>query len=165
MYRAILVIIFLLIVIGCMKTALVEIGFNDEGAVSIPGDVVLWVTEIEFPLGNTLWRGYQPITIPINSSGFISATGTYYEIEPGYYRVARVAVDSVRYINDTVSTLVIERPYRFGICTPYPIYFDGDKEVRLVVSIRTDKWLDCDEAEVKFGCYPFDGAQLNIYYQ
>lgn len=165
MHRGILVIIFLLVVSGCMKTALVEIGFNDEGAVNMPGDIVLWITEIEFPVGRTLWRGYQPITVSISDKGFVSATGTYYEIDPGYYRTVRVCVDSVRYVNDTVSALLVETPYRFAACTSYPIYFDGSEEVQLVISIRTDRWLDFDEADLKDGHYPFEGAQLNIYYQ
>jgi len=157
--------IFLLSIIGCGGKAMVEIGFNDEGAVSMPGDVVIWLTKIELPVGSTLWRGYQPITIPINATGFISATGTYYEIEPGYYQIISVFIDSVRYVADSVSTLLVDRPYQFFADATIPIYIDENNELQLVVNIQSDNWLDFDAAEIKDGHYAFEGAQLKIHYQ
>lgn len=156
-------------IIGCGSNASVEFGMNDvtllDGAA---GDLGMRVLSIEVPDGDTyvpVWEGAEPIVVELETSDFTSITYRYIDVETGTYSNVRVTVDSLAYIQQTSSTIVIDSAYQFVAQAFTPIVISDGDELRLVISIAAEIWFDTDSVRIIEGHYPFEGAGVTIFYE
>ena len=157
-----------LIIIGCAGQGAIEFGIND-GALfdGTLGDISMTVTRIEMPEGDlytTVWEGAKEVIVGIQVSDFVSITDRYIEVTPGSYQNIRLTVESVRYIQDSNSVLLIDTSYQF-IATAFsalPVEENFDQE--FVVGIMSTTWFDIDSLKIREGYEAFQGASLKINY-
>jgi hypothetical protein len=167
--RICLAIIAVALIIGCGNNAAVEFGMNDvtllEGAA---GDLGMRVLSIEVPDGDNyvpVWEGTEPIVVELEISDFTTITHRYIDVEPGTYGNVRVTIDSLIYIQQTSSTLVLDTAYQFVAQAFTPVVISDGDELKLVVSIAAEIWFDTDSVRIIEGHYPFEGAAMTIFYE
>ena len=167
--RIYLAIMVVAAIIGCGNNAAVEFGMNDvtllEGAA---GDLGMRVLSIEVPDGNTyipVWEGPEQVVVELETSDFTSITHRYIDVDPGTYGNVRVTIDSLTYIQQTSSTLVLDTAYQFVAQSFTPVVISDGDELKLVVSIAAEIWFDTDSVRIIEGHYPFEGAAMTIFYE
>jgi len=160
--------IIALFIIGCASMATVEVGLNDEGIVrGTLGDIAMRVTKIELREGdeyNTIWQGSKSVQVAIGAYDFVSITDNYVEINAGAYQSIRLTIDSLSFVQETISDLLVDTTLQFVATAFNEIVIDEGDEIRLVINIMTNNWFDNDSLQIKQGHNPFEGAQLKIYY-
>ncbi len=157
-----------LIIIGCAGQGAIEFGIND-GALfdGTLGDISMTVTRIEMPEGDVytmVWEGAKEVVVALGVADFVSITDRYVEVTPGSYQNVRLTVESVRYIQDSKSVLLIDTSYRFTATafSALPVAENFDQE--FVVGIMSTTWFDIDPPKIKDGYVAFQGASLKINY-
>ena len=165
-YLAILVVVA---IIGCGNNAAVEFGMNDvtllDGAA---GDLGMRVLSIEVPDGDTyipVWEGAEPIVVELETSDFTTITHRYIDLEPGTFSNVRVMIDSLTYIQQTSTTVIIDSTYQFVAQAFTPVVISDGDELKIVVSIAAEIWFDTDSVRIIEGHYPFEGAAITIFYE
>jgi len=157
-----------LIIIGCAGQAMVEVGLYDESLAEAPlGDVVMRVTKIELAADNTyntIWESANHVEVAVQSPDFVSITNRYIEITPGSYQSIRLTVDSVSYVHDPVSMMLIDTSYQFIANAFSQIVIDENDDLQLAITINSSSWLDTDSMKIKEGHVAFEGAALRVYY-
>lgn len=157
-----------LIIIGCAGQGAIEFGIND-GALfdGTLGDISMTVTRIEMPEGDgytMVWEGAKEVIVGIGVSDFVSITDRYIEVTPGSYQNIRLTVESVRYIQDSNSVLLIDTSYRFTATASLALRVEENFDQEFVVGIMSATWFDVDPPKIKDGCVAFQGASLKINY-
>jgi len=157
-----------LIIIGCAGQGAIEFGINDSALFDgTLGDISMTVTRIEMPEGDVytmVWEGAKEVIVGIRVSDFVSITDRYIDVTPGSYQNIRLTVESVRYIQDSNSVLLIDTSYQF-IATAFsalPVEENFDQE--FVVGIMSTTWFDIDSLKIREGYEAFQGASLKINY-
>lgn len=157
-----------LIIIGCAGQGAIEFGINDNALFDgTLGDISMTVTRIEMPEGDVytmVWEGAKEVIVGIRVSDFVSITDRYIEVTPGSYQNIRLTVESVRYIQDSNSVLLIDTSYQF-IATAFsalPVEENFDQE--FVIGIMSTTWFDIDSLKIREGYEAFQGASLKINY-
>lgn len=160
--------IMLLMIIGCAGQGAIEFGLND-GALfdSTFGDIVMTVTKIEMPEGNgyiTVWEGAEEVVVAITVADFMSITDRYVEVTPGSYQNIRLTVESVRYIQDSVSVPLIDGSYEFVATAFSELVVEENDDLQFVIGIMSATWFDADSLKIRSGYEAFQGATLRINY-
>ena len=157
-----------LIIIGCTGQGAIEFGANDgslfDGTL---GDIGMTVTRIEMPEGDgylTIWEGAREVVVALGVADFVSITDRYVEVTPGSYQNVRLTVESVRYIQDTVSVLLIDASYQFIAGAFSELVVDENDDLQFVIGIMSTTWFDSDSLKIRSGHEAFEGATLRIYY-
>ena len=157
-----------LIIIGCTGQGAIEFGLNDGLLFeSTFGDIAMTVTKIEMPEGNsyiTAWEGAEEVIVAIGVADFISITDRYVEVTPGSYQNIRLTVESVRYIQDSVSVLLIDGSYEFVATAFSELVVEENDNLQFVVGIMSATWFDSDSLKIRSGYEAFQGATLRINY-
>lgn len=157
-----------LLIIGCAGQAVIEFGVND-GALfdGTLGDISMTVTRIDMPEGDgyvTVWEGANEVAVGIQVSDFVSITDGYVEVTPGSYQNIRLTVESVRYIQDSVSVPLIDTSYQFTATAFTELVVEENDDLEFVVGIMSATWFDVDSLKIKDGHVAFQGASLKIYF-
>lgn len=157
-----------LLIIGCAGQAVIEFGVND-GALfdGTLGDISMTVTRIDMGEGDgyvTVWEGAKEVAVGIQVSDFVSITDGYVEVTPGSYKNIRLTVESVRYIQDSVSVLLVDTSYQFTATAFTELVVEENDDLEFVVGIMSATWFDVDSLKIKDGYIAFQGASLKIYY-
>lgn len=157
-----------LLIVGCAGQAAIEFGVND-GALfdGTLGDISMTVTRIDMSEGDgyvTVWEGAKEVAVGIQVSDFVSITDAYVEVAPGSYQNIRLTVESVRYIQDSVSVPLIDTSYQFTATAFTELVVEDNDDLEFVVGIMSATWFDVDSIKIKDGCIAFQGASLRIYY-
>lgn len=160
--------IVMLIIIGCAGQGAIEFGAND-GALfdSTFGDITMTVTKIEMPEGDgylTVWEGSKEVVVAIGVADFMSITDRYVEVTPGSYQNVRLTVESVRYIQDSVSVVLIDASYQFVATAFSELIVEENDDLQFVVGIMSATWFDADSLKIRDGYEAFQGASLKIYF-
>lgn len=157
-----------LLFFNCANPASVEFGFNDEtlllGAV---GEFVISVSKIEAKIEgdySTIWEGNRTVSVPSGTSDFLSITENTVSIDPGTYRTFKITIDSLKFKQETISTLLIDTNYQFTVNSFSDIIIGGGDELKLVVVIASFNWFDYDSLKIKTGKTPFEGAVVRQVY-
>lgn len=167
--KKIFVFILPIIIIGCAGDATVEIGINDQGLLrgTLP-NLMLWVSKIEFPEDNTyttVWEGSKEVQVAINDDTFLSIADDYIAIPGGSYQHIRLTIDSLYFVQDNTSGMLLDTAYQFDATALFEIIIEEGDEFQLLVNIISDNWFDADSLRIKPGHEAFEGARLLIYYQ
>ena len=160
--------ILLLVIISCAGQGAIEFGMNDAALFeSTFGDIAMTVTKIEMPEGGgyiTVWEGAEDVVVAISVADFISITDRYVEVTPGAYQNIRLTVESVRYIQDSISVPLIDGTYEFVATAFSELVVEENDDLQFVVGIMSTTWFDSDSLKIKDGYQAFQGATLRINY-
>lgn len=166
MKYGITVLMALIVINGCTSDSFVEFGANDDVLLDAPlGDIAMRVLRIEVPEGGTyttVWELGKHVTVPIQTSSFVSITDGPVVIVPGTYGHIRVTVDSVRFMNDS-TVMLIDTTYIFDANAFTNIVIEENEDMSLVINIVSTSWFDANTGTVSGT--PFDQAALRIYYE
>ena len=156
-------------IISCADNAVVEFGMNDEAVFDSEfGDIGAKITKIELPdedTYTTIWQGAEYVQIEMQNSDFVTITNSYRSIAPGAYSNVRITADSVVYIQETSSTILVDTLFQFVAQAFAPLVIDEGDEFQLVVVIASENWFDSNTASIISGSHAFQGATLRIYYE
>ncbi len=157
-----------LIIIGCTGQGAIEFGAND-GALfdGTLGDIAMTVTKIELPEGDgyiTVWEGAKELVVALGVADFVSITDRYVELTPGSYQNARLTVESVRYMQDSVSVPLIDASYQFVATAFSELVIEENDDLQFVIGIMSATWFDTDSLKIRNGYEAFQGATLRINY-
>lgn len=157
-----------LIIIGCAGQGAIEFGIND-GALfdGTLGDISMTVTRIEMPEGDgytMVWEGAKEVIVGIQVSDFVSITDRYIEVMSGSYQNIRLTVESVRYIQDSNSVLLVDTSYQFTATAFSALPVEENFDQEFVVGIMSPTWFDIDSLKIREGHEAFQGASLKINY-
>lgn len=157
-----------LIIIGCAGQGAIEFGAND-GALfdGTLGDIGMTVTGIEMPEGDgyvTVWEGAREVVVALGVADFVSITDRYVEVTPGSYQNVRLTVESVRYIQDSISVPLIDVSYQFIATAFSELVVDENDDLQFVIGIMSATWFDSDSLKIRSGYEAFQGATLRINY-
>ena len=149
--------------------ALAEFGMNDEQLLADDvGGLRMEIHRVELPSGSnyfTVWEGTETVQVELYNSSFCTITNGYIQIEPGTYDNTRLTVDSLAYVQQTSTILLVDTSFAFIAQTFMPIIIEEENEYRLVISIASDVWFDADSVRIIPGRYPFEGAALRMFYR
>ncbi len=165
------ILIFMVLVINCAGKAFVEVGLNDDESLlrGTIGDIVMRVTKIELPNDgasySTLWTGVKKIQVGIHDANFISITDDYIEASPASFQTVRLTVDSLQYVHDATSTMLVDTTFQFEANSFGEISTYENQETQLVINIISDNWFDAESLRIKPGHMAFEGARLNVFIQ
>lgn len=166
--RILYAVLAIIAIVGCANDAAVEFGMNDESLLrGAAGDLAMRVLSIEVPEGGAytpIWEGAEYVQVVLQNSDFVSITNRYETIEPGSYSSARVTVDSLKHVQQTVSTPLVDSAITFIAQAFTPIVISDGAEMRLVITIGAAVWFDSDSVKIRTGHEPFEGAALRIFY-
>jgi hypothetical protein len=166
MKYGITLLVALVMIIGCASEAFVEFGANDDVLLDAPlGDITMRVLRIEVPEGGTyttVWDLGKHVTVPIQTSSFVSITDGPVVIVPGTYDHVRVTVDSVCYVSDS-TTILIDTTYIFEANAFTNIVIEENEDMNLVINIISTAWFDTNTGTISG--IPFDQAALRVYYE
>ncbi|MGB3479740.1 MAG: hypothetical protein WBB67_11335 [bacterium] len=168
MMKRLVFLILPLIIIGCTGQGAIEFGAND-GALfdGTLGDIGMTVTKIEVPDGDgylTVWEGAKEVVVALGVADFVGITDRYVEVTPGSYQNVRLTVESVRYIQDSISVLLIDASYQFIATAFSGLVVDENDDLQFVIGIMSTTWFDSDSLKIRSGYEAFQGATLRINY-
>ena len=156
-------------VISCANNAAVEFGMNDEAVFDSEfGDIGVRIRRIELPDDDTyttVWEGVEYLQIELQNSDFVTITNSYIDVAPGSYSSVRITADSVVYIQETSSTILVDTLFQFVAQAFAPLVIDEGDEFQLVVVIASEDWFDSNTGTIIAGSHAFQGATLRIYYE
>uniref|UniRef100_A0A7C4X8Y5 DUF4382 domain-containing protein n=1 Tax=candidate division WOR-3 bacterium TaxID=2052148 RepID=A0A7C4X8Y5_UNCW3 len=160
--------ICIMVVLNCANFASVEFGFNDEGIYrGTLGQFGIRVLKIEAKTKENyspLWEGTRLVFVQREGSGFASITEQSIQMDPGTYKTLRITVDSLCYVTDVNSFLLLDTEYQFTASSFSDITIDKGDELRLVIDIASPQWFDSDSMKIKTGHQAFEGAAVRRYY-
>lgn len=166
--RIVFALVAVIALVGCGNNAAVEFGMNDEAVLDSEfGDIGMKIRGIELPEGDnyiTIWEGVEYVQIELKNSDFVSITNDYRGVAPGSYSNVRITVDSVVYVQETSSTVLIDTLFQFVAQAFAPLVIDEGDELQLVVVIASENWFDLNTGSIIPGSQAFEGAALRIHY-
>jgi uncharacterized cupin superfamily protein len=163
------ILVALIIIINCADNATVEFGMNDRGLLrGTLGDFVVYVSKIELPEDNiytTVWDGSRAIEVSVNDDEFVTITEHYIEVTPGSYEQVRVTIDSLYYVQDQMSELLVGTTLQFTATAISDVIIEEGDELQLVINIVSDNWFDAESLMIKPGYDVFEGARLQVHHE
>jgi len=157
-----------LLIISCTGQGAIEFGANDAALFDgTLGDIAMTVTRIEVPEGGdylTVWEGSEEVVVALGVADFVSITDRYVEVTPGSFQNVRLTVESVRYIQDSVSIPLINASYQFVATAFSSLVVEENDDLQFVIGIMSTTWFDTDSLKIRSGYEAFQGATLRINY-
>ncbi|KPJ71847.1 hypothetical protein AMJ52_08305 [candidate division TA06 bacterium DG_78] len=159
----------LIIVINCAGNATVEFGMNDRGLLrGTLGDFVVYVSKIELPEDNiytTVWDGSSVIEVSVTDDDFVTITEHYIEVPPGSYEQVRVTIDSLYYVQEQISEVLVGATLQFIATAISDVVIEEGDELQLVINIVSDNWFDAESLMIRPGHEAFEGARLQVHHE
>jgi hypothetical protein len=163
------ILIILIILINCAGNATAEFGMNDRGLLrGTLGDFVVYVSKIELPEDNTyttVWDGSSAVEVSVNDDDFVTITEHSIEVLPGSYEQVRVTIDSLYYVQDQISEVLVGTALEFTATAISDVVIEEGDELQLVINIVSDNWFDAESLMIRPGHEAFEGARLQVHHE
>jgi hypothetical protein len=142
---------------------------NDRGLLrGTLGDFVVYVSKIELPeddIYTTIWTGSSAVAVSVNDDDFMTITEHSIEVSPGSYEQVRVTIDSLYYVQEQISEVLVGTALQFIATAISDVVIEEGDELQLVINIVSDNWFDADSLTVRPGHEAFEGARLQVHHE